>query len=70
MGKKIFVSYKYADSNVKNLNYYSNFTVRSYVDYLEGLLGRNNIYKGEHDGEDLYKFYKVSSNYFLKICQN
>lgn len=70
MGKKIFVSYKYADSNVKNLNYYSNFTVRSYVDYLEGLLGRNNIYKVEHDGEDLSKFYKVSSNYFLKICQN
>lgn len=56
MGKKIFVSYKYADSNVKNLNYYLNSTVRNYVDYLENLLGRNNIYKGEHDGEDLSKF--------------
>ena len=43
MGKKIFVSYKYADSNVKNLNYYLNSTVRNYVDYLENLLGRNNI---------------------------
>lgn len=56
MGKKIFVSYKYADSSVQNLDYYSNSTVRNYVDYLENLLGRSNIYKGEHDGEDLSKF--------------
>ncbi len=56
MGRKIFVSYKYADSSVQNLNYYSNSTVRNYVDYLENLLGRNNIYKGEHDGEDLSRF--------------
>lgn len=56
MRKKIFVSYKYSDSSVQNLNYYSNSTVRNYVDYLEKLLGRNNIYKGEHDGEDLSNF--------------
>lgn len=55
MGRKNFVSYKYVNSSVQNLNYYSNSTVRNYVDYLENLLGRNNIYKGKHDGEDLSK---------------
>lgn len=59
MGKKIFVSYKYADSSIKKLtsNIYKVDTVRDYVDYLENLLGKdNNIYKGEHDGEDLSNF--------------
>ena len=56
MGKKIFVSYKYADSSVKSLNYKFGTTVRDYVNYLEEVLGKNNIYKGEHDGEDLSDF--------------
>ena len=31
-GKKIFVSYKYADAQVENLSYRDNSTVRDYVD--------------------------------------
>ena len=60
MGRKIFVSYKYADSDVKqftNLNtwYRQEDTVRSYVDLLEVYFKSNSdhIYKGESDGEDL-----------------
>lgn len=58
MGKKIFVSYKYGDTNVKNINdNYSMFTckVRDYVTELEKLLKdkTEHIYKGESDGEDL-----------------
>lgn len=56
MGKKIFVSYKYHDSNVKALiSDGENTTVRSYVTYIENhiLAKSDNIYKGEHDDEDL-----------------
>lgn len=59
MGRKIFVSYKYADNNVKSLGYeYSSIlptltTARNYVDRLEEKIGIDNIYKGENDGEDL-----------------
>lgn len=56
MGKKVFVSYRYADDNVQHLSgipYYQKTTVRDYVDWLEQQLGKTNIYKGEHDGEDL-----------------
>lgn len=58
MGKKVFVSYKYADSEIMKItrDTYKIDTVRDYVDYLEILLGRDNIYKGEHDGEDLSNF--------------
>lgn len=58
-GHKIFVSYKYADSNVYQLNdLYNPFrkqdTVRTYVDYLEDYLNNSyHIYKGESDNEDL-----------------
>lgn len=55
MGHKIFVSYKYADSNMKNITgNISGSTVRDYVDKIENLLDdSNHIYKGESDGKDL-----------------
>lgn len=54
MGHKIFVSYKYADDDVKNLNYLENSTVRDYVDEFENKIDNSNhIFKGESDGEDL-----------------
>lgn len=59
MGKKIFVSYKYSDNNVKNIidtySYWYTCNVRDYVDKLEELLKdkTEHIYKGESDGEDL-----------------
>ncbi len=54
MGKKIFVSYKYADDQVENLNIWSNSTVRNYVDIFEGEVdSSDDIYKGEKDDEDL-----------------
>ena len=54
MGKKIFVSYKYADDQVKNMVLEENSTVRDYVDEFEEKLdSSDNIYKGESEGEDL-----------------
>lgn len=54
LGKKIFVSYKYADDQVENLKSNKNSTVRDYVDEFEDKLdSSDDIYKGESDGEDL-----------------
>lgn len=54
MGKKIFVSYKFADAQVENLSIYENSTVRDYVTKFEEKLdSSDNIYKGESEGEDL-----------------
>lgn len=55
MARKIFISYKYADTNVRqNPNIYWRQTrVRDYVDQLQELIGENNINKGEKDGEDM-----------------
>lgn len=58
MARKVFVSYKYADSQVEllpdPLNRYG--TCRDYVDYLMQTIEGIEIYKGEDDGNDLSQF--------------
>lgn len=70
MGKKVFVSYKYADTSVPDLNkkdevedFFGRVTyspratrVRDYVDELQDIIGRDNINLGEKDGESLEDF--------------
>ena len=54
MGHKIFVSYKYADEDVKNLTWWGNSTVRDYVtEFQNKLSAEDDINKGEEDDEDL-----------------
>lgn len=57
MGKKIFVSYKYGDSNVFPLDNKKDTTARHYVDKLQDLFGdKAHINKGEKDDESLEEF--------------
>lgn len=57
MGRKIFVSYKYADENVYPVPNVSDYRpkARDYVTWLEKKFSdrTDHIYKGEHDDEDL-----------------
>lgn len=53
MGHKIFVSYKYADSDVQPFYWGRTAYVHDYVSYMENYLLRKDVYKGEQQGEDL-----------------
>lgn len=56
MNRKVFVSYKYHDSDVYPLEGHQPFgdcTARGYVDYLYEKHGDSMVFKGEPDGEDL-----------------
>ena len=63
MARKIFVSYKYSDSLVQDLDIYQDSffgkikiatTARHYVDEIsEHLTGDDHIYKGENDDESM-----------------
>lgn len=57
MGHKIFVSYKYKDDDVQNLNLYQNSKVRDYINLFQDTIDNsNNIFKGEEDDEDLSQY--------------
>lgn len=67
MGRKVFVSYKYGDTQVQDLNVYEEnwfgkkikvqTKARHYVDELAEILdNEDHIYKGEDDGESLAGF--------------
>ncbi|MDM1551854.1 TIR domain-containing protein [Empedobacter falsenii] len=67
MGRKIFVSYKYADTQVQDLNVYEDSLwfgrqkvqtkARHYVNELSEILdNEDHIYKGEDDGQSLADF--------------
>ena len=59
MARKVFVSYKYADSSVASISngysWYNKSTVRDYVDLIENRMGNTNCayFKGERNNLDL-----------------
>ena len=78
MGRKVFVTYKYADTQVQDLNIYEDSvwfgkqrvqtTARHYVNALANILdSEDHIYKGENDGQSLADF---SDEYIASSLRN
>jgi hypothetical protein len=78
MGRKVFVSYKYGDTQVEDLNVYERnwfgqiekvqTKARHYVDRLSDILEtEDHIYKGEDDGQSLTDF---SDEYIESTLRN
>ena len=56
-GKKVFISYKHADTDVQKLPNTLNTTARDYVNLLQEMFEDTpHIYKGEEDDNDLSRF--------------
>lgn len=54
MRHKIFVSYKYKDTNVESLpNIWGTTAVHDYVDYIQEKILKRDVYKGEKSDEDI-----------------
>lgn len=79
MGRKVFISYKYADEKVAKLQdaYYEEVNgrlewnyrptrVRDFVDKLQEKIGKDNINMGEKDGESLEDFSNAQIETLLK----
>ncbi|EMY81609.1 hypothetical protein pgond44_07150 [Psychroflexus gondwanensis ACAM 44] len=79
MGRKIFVSYKYKDTQVSSMNKKDLLTlggklffqdrltrVRDYVDKLQEIIGKDNINLGEKEGESLEEFKQETIRTSLK----
>lgn len=76
MGRKVFRSYKYADTQVQDLGIYEDSgwglkqkvptKVRHYVDKLEEEIAKDNINLGEKDGESLAEFSDTTTETKLK----
>lgn len=77
MGRKVFVSYKYGDTQVQDLNVYENWfgqnvkiqtKARHYVNKLADILdNEDHIFKGENDGQSLADF---SDDYIASALRN
>lgn len=56
-GKKVFITYKYGDTNVRPLPNFAINRVRNYTDVLQDMFEESpHIYKAEEDGNDLSRF--------------
>ena len=69
MGKKIFVSYKYADDQVENLQSGQNSTVRDYIDQFVKALHDYLTDKGDIENEVFLQLMELNKDDFNKYLE-